>query len=130
MYSDLGFEPAETMAHYNDKLAAQNPNKLFITTFLAKYNPHTGELTYTNAGHNAPYLLSDTLTPLEGAAGMAAGIFAGETYEQETIRLQKGDVLFLYTDGVNEAQNTRGELLSTGRLEAILSAHTALFPMC
>ena len=125
MYSDLGFEPAETMAHYNDKLAAQNPNKLFITTFLAKYNPHTGELTYTNAGHNAPYLLSDTLTPLEGAAGMAAGIFAGETYEQETIRLQKGDVLFLYTDGVNEAQNTRGELLSTERLEAILSAHIA-----
>ena len=125
MYSDLGFEPAETMAHYNDKLAAQNPNKLFITTFLAKYNPHTGELTYTNAGHNVPYLLSDTLTPLEGAAGMAAGIFAGETYEQETIRLQKGDVLFLYTDGVNEAQNTRGELLSTERLEAILSAHTA-----
>ena len=125
MYSDLGFEPAETMAHYNDKLAAQNPNKLFITTFLAKYNPHTGELTYTNAGHNAPYLLSDTLVPLDGAVGMAAGIFAGEQYEQTVVQLKEGDVLFLYTDGVNEAQNQRGELLSTERLEDILKAHLA-----
>lgn len=123
MYCDLGLSPAEAITRYNDKLASHNPNKLFITTFFAKYNPKTKELTYTNAGHNAPYLISDSLIPLDDALGMAAGVFPGEKYEQATIRLSEGDALFMFTDGVNEAQNKKGELLSTPRLEEILKAH-------
>ena len=124
MLGSLGLSPAQAMQSYNDKLAAQNPNNLFITTFIATYDPVSRELTYTNAGHNVPYILSDTLIALDGAVGMAAGVFAGESYEQKTVTLQPGDELFLYTDGVNEAQNRAGELFSTERLEQILGAHT------
>ena len=110
--------PAKILALYNDTMAAQNPSGLFITTFLAVWDPRTGMLTYSNAGHNFPYILSgDTLTMLEDAHGVAAGLFEGEEYENATVQLKGGDTFFLYTDGVNEAKNTDGAFYSTERLE-------------
>lgn len=117
MYSCAGFNPAEILEKYNHTLALNNPSGLFITTFVAFYDPVTGKLTYSNAGHNFPYILSESLIPLCGAHGVAAGLFDGETYENAEITLEKGDVLFLYTDGVNEAKNAEGEFYSTERLE-------------
>ena len=123
IYSKLGMTPAKTAEAFNNTLCENNPKKLFITAFVAKYNPETKKLTYTNVGHNPPYLISDKLITLEGAHGMAAGIFPGITYEQEEIILKADDALFVYTDGVNEAQNKDGELLTTKRLEQILAEH-------
>ncbi len=116
-YALLGYSPAKMLSSYNDTLAEQNPNGLFITTFAALYNPVTKELTYSNAGHNIPYVISDTLIPLDGAQSMAAGIFKGEDYSEQTVKLKPNDVLFLYTDGVNEAENNRGEFFGTEALE-------------
>ena len=116
-YALLGYSPAKMLGEYNDTLAESNPNGLFITTFVAVYDPATGELTYANAGHNRPYIISDSLMLLDGAAGMAAGIFNGFAYEQETVALKPNDVVFLYTDGVNEAENRSGELFGTEALE-------------
>ena len=109
--------PAKILSAYNDTLAAQNPGGLFITTFLAVWDPLSGELTYSNAGHNFPYILSDRLITLEGAHGIAAGLFEGEEYENATLSLKEGDTLFLYTDGVNEAKNAESAFYSTERLE-------------
>ncbi|MBQ3417140.1 MAG: SpoIIE family protein phosphatase [Ruminococcus sp.] len=114
--------PAKILAEYNDTLASQNPSGLFITTFLAVWDPVTEKLTYSNAGHNFPYILSDSLIRLQGAHGVAAGLFEGEEYENETVRLKAGDTFFLYTDGVNEAKNTEGKFYSTERLEEKLAA--------
>lgn len=122
-YALLGYPPGKMLSEYNDTLAEQNPNSLFITTFVAVYDPETGKLTYSNAGHNHPYILSDRLIELDGAPGMAAGVFGGEKYGQETIALKPGDVVFLYTDGVNEAENSGGKLLGTDSLEKELSNH-------
>ena len=116
-YALLGYSPAKMLSSYNDTLAEQNPNGLFITTFAALYNPVTNELTYSNAGHNIPYVISDTLIPLDGAQSMAAGIFKGEDYSEQTLKLKPNDVVFLYTDGVNEAENKRGEFFGTEALE-------------
>ncbi|MBQ6381888.1 MAG: SpoIIE family protein phosphatase [Clostridia bacterium] len=124
MYAALGYTPTQAMAAYNNTLAQNNPGKHFITTFAAIYNPADRSLSYTNAGHNVPYLLKkDGLVPLDGAAGMAAGVFSGVEYESRTVTLDEGDVIFLYTDGVNEAQNAKGEFFTTERLEEILKAH-------
>ena len=106
--------------------AESNPNGLFITTFVAVFDPKTGELTYSNSGHNRPYVISDSLITLDGAAGMAAGIFAGFEYEQETVALKQNDVVFLYTDGVNEAESTSGEQFGTEALENRLEEHIGL----
>ena len=116
-YALLGYSPAKMLSEYNDTLAEQNPNGLFITTFVAIYDPESRELTYSNAGHNHPYIISDKLIRLDGALGMAAGVFGGEKYEQETITVKPDDVVFLYTDGVNEAQNSDGKLFGTDSLE-------------
>lgn len=113
--------PAKILCEYNDTLIKRNPGGLFITTFLAVWDPATGELTYSNAGHNFPYILSDTLITLEGAHGVAAGLFEGEEYENASVLMKQGDILFLYTDGVNEAKNAENAFYSTQRLEKKLA---------
>ena len=112
-----GHLPSEILETYNNTLTQRNPGGLFITTFVVIYDPSTGILTYSNAGHNIPYLLSDTLIPLDKAHGVAAGLFEGETYEDATVMIKPGDSLFLYTDGVNEAKSAENVFYSTERLE-------------
>lgn len=121
-YSKIYQSPAKILEEYNNTLASQNPGGLFITTFLMIWDPSCGRLTYSNAGHNFPYLLSDTLISLEDAHGIAAGLFYGETYEDACIYPKEGDELFLFTDGVNEAKNAEDEFFTTERLEKTLSS--------
>lgn len=125
-----GHRPSEILTTYNNALVLRNPGGLFITTFVAIYDPSTGILTYSNAGHNIPYLLSDTLIPLDKSHGVAAGLFEGEVYEDAVLMLKPEDSLFLYTDGVNEAKNSEGAFYTTKRLEKKLadciSEHNAM----
>lgn len=121
-----GYRPSQILEIFNNTLVPRNSEGLFITTFVVVYDPSTGILTYSNAGHNIPYLLSDTLIPLDQAHGVAAGLFEGETYEDATMMIKPGDSLFLYTDGVNEAKNTSDAFYTTERLEKKLSACIAL----
>ena len=119
-YAEAGLTPGEILRQYNNRLAEHNPNFLFITTFVAILHPRTGTLTYANAGHNLPYLLSDTLTKLDGEHGAAAGIFRNVDYPEHTVAMRPGDMLLLYTDGVTEAQNTDGGFFEESRLETLL----------
>ncbi len=122
-YALLGHSPSKMLFEFNNTLAEQNPKGLFITTFAAIYDPKTGLLTYSNAGHNRPYIVTDRLIMLDGAAGVAAGIFSNNEYEEETVRLNPGDTVFLYTDGVNEAECVSGELFGVAALEEVLEKH-------
>ncbi|MEE0957295.1 MAG: SpoIIE family protein phosphatase [Ruminococcus sp.] len=115
--------PAKILSVYNNTLRAQNPKRLFITTFAAVFDPKTGSLTYSNAGHNRPYIVSDSLIKLEGAAGVAAGVFGGCEFKEETVIMKPGDVLFVYTDGVNEAEDPKRDMFGTEALEDELSRH-------
>lgn len=120
-YAQEGYSPAKTLEEYNNFLAAQNPGGMFITTFVAIYDPETEMLTYSNAGHNFPYVLSDKLIELNKAHGIAAGLFEGEEYEDATVELKPGDSLFMFTDGVNEAKDADGNFYSTEKLEENLN---------
>lgn len=119
-FASHGYAPSEMLEEFNDCLAANNPNGLFITAFVAVFDPKTSMLTYSNAGHNIPYLLSDKLNVLNGAQGMAAGVFPGEKYPEATVPFCEDDTLFLYTDGVNEAENTALEFFGNEALEQVL----------
>lgn len=121
-YAQMGYSPARILERFNDSTAAKNPSFLFITTFVAIYDPKSSELAYSNAGHNFPYIISDKLVTLDSAHGVAAGLFAGETFEDKLVKLRSGDILFMYTDGVNEAKSVSGEFYSTQRLEDRLRA--------
>ena len=89
----------------------------FTTAFLARLNPATGELIYTNAGHNAPLLwrASGTLERLD-VGGIPLGIQSECAYECGSSILRHGDMLVIFTDGVVEAVNERGEEYEESRL--------------
>ena len=106
----------------NNQLSANNDALMFVTMFLAMFDPRTGELSYSNAGHNPPYIRrrDGRLEPLAGRHGPALGIKCSETYACETTTLRDGDLLLLYTDGITEAQDATESLFSEKRLEQCL----------
>jgi sigma-B regulation protein RsbU (phosphoserine phosphatase) len=106
----------------NNQLSARNEALMFVTMFLGIFDPKTGELAYSNAGHNPPYIRrkDGKVEPLAGRHGVALGINGGETYACQTTTLRDGDLLLLYTDGITEAQNASEALFSEHRLEEFL----------
>ena len=122
-YAQLGYSPAKILYEYNNRLVGHNPNRMFITTFVAVFNPQTGELVYSNGGHNPPYILSDTPVVLDQRGGAAAGVFPNVQYREYTVQLRPGDRLFMFTDGVTEAQDREGGFFGEERLEAVLRSH-------
>lgn len=110
--------PGACMARSNELICGESVNGMFVTAFYAILNVHTGDVVYCNAGHCRPVWIrnaSDTsILPLTG--GMALGVVPGLTYAEHSLRLAPGDSLFLYTDGVSEALNPRGEQYGETRL--------------
>jgi sigma-B regulation protein RsbU (phosphoserine phosphatase) len=95
---------------------------MFVTVFCAVLDIRTGEVEYSNGGHNLPYLIGRGETvPLKNTGGMALGFTDNVTYRSEKILLRTGDKLFLYTDGVTEAMDEAGNQFSEPRLEEFLA---------
>lgn len=122
-YTEAGLSPSCILREYNKHLASRNSHRMFITTFVAIYHPDTMQLTYSNGGHNIPYLLSDKLIALDGARSVATGIFKNADYKECTVQLKPGDSLFLYTDGVTEAANPAGDMYGDEALCDVLRSH-------
>ncbi len=95
---------SEQVCRLNRSIATNCPLNCFITLFAAVLDPASGELTYCNAGHNPPLLIrsNDGVARLE-PTGIPLGIMRDSTYEQKSCRLEPGDLLILFSDGVTEA---------------------------
>jgi len=116
-----GRRPAEIIARVNRELCQDNADLMFVTMFFAMLAPESGELEYCNAGHNAPYRLSgSTIEPIEGAKGIILGVRPDAAYETGRLTLAPGEGVYVFTDGVTEANNVDEELFSEARLEAVL----------
>ncbi|HVP37613.1 MAG TPA: SpoIIE family protein phosphatase [Candidatus Saccharimonadales bacterium] len=113
--------PAEIVAGVNRLLERSIESGKFVTLFLGVLDPATLRLEYVNAGHPAPMLLrrSGVMERLE-MGGFVLGVDARASYEVGTTVLASGDLLALYTDGVNEAQGEGEELFGDERVEALL----------
>jgi sigma-B regulation protein RsbU (phosphoserine phosphatase) len=119
---DLASSPAQGILHANRLICADSTNGMFVTLFYALLDPATGDLTYVNAGHNPPLLFSagsDQPAALR-RTGMALGVEVETSYEQNTLRLQPGDFIVLYTDGVVEAIDTSQQEFGIQRLQQVL----------
>ena len=113
--------PAEIVAAVNRELCQDNVWMMFVTLFFGMLDPRTGELRFTNAGHNPPYHLNGNgLTPVTGCKGRPLGVRENSTYETGRLDLAPGEKIYLYTDGVTEAANRQDELFTEQRLEAVL----------
>lgn len=114
-------EPAECMAEVNRILLADKASSMYATCFYAILNTRTGELRFSNAGHNPPYLVrgDGAVEELPQDGGPPLGLFAG-VYAGGVTALQPGDTLYLYTDGVPEAMNADEEDYGDETLAAAL----------
>ena len=105
----------------NLDLIEENDSFMFVTFFLAIIDFTKGELQYTNAGHNYPYLVKEdgTLQKIIAKHGMPLGLDGAQLYDYDTIKLNRNDKLLLYTDGVTEAMNPSKSLYNNFRLEKV-----------
>ena len=95
---------------------------MFVTVFYAIYNVKTGEMVYSNGGHNSPVIIKadGRVEMLPTSTSCMVGAVPGITYPKETLTLGVGDTLFMYTDGVNEAMNEANEEYGDDRMMAFL----------
>ncbi len=102
--------PADLLGYLNDQLArSYTHNGAFVTAFYGVLDPSDRSLTYSAAGHNPPRLArSQHVLSLDGAGSLPLGIRESVEYSEAAARLQRGDVLLLYTDGVTEAMASHG----------------------
>ena len=117
----------ETFYDVNNILCESNSEELFITAFEAVINVETGHVTYVNAGHEMPFIYKngiwkpEKIKPSFVLAGMENMKFSGGE-----LFLEKGNILFEYTDGATEATNSNNELYGMDRLEKALTMNTEL----
>ena len=112
---------ASIIEHVNNEIEKENKNYMFTTVFLGILNLENGDLTYTNAGHNPIYIITKgKLKKLDTLHGPVVGAMPGLDYKEDVIRINKGDRIFAYTDGIHEAHNTKGELFTNLKLEDAL----------
>ena len=117
-----GTSAAECMSYSNQLLTKESVDCMFVTVFYGIYNTQTGELAYTNAGHNPPCLMkaNGTVETLPMPDDPIVGIVEDIEYHETTLTLEKGDTLLMFTDGVNEAMNPQFEEYGDERLEKML----------
>ncbi|BBB46781.1 SpoIIE family protein phosphatase [Pelolinea submarina] len=117
--------PAETLQHVNRMLMESSHEGLFVTVFYAVLDIETGELVYTNAGHNLPLLLrkhNSQVIWLEKGA-MPLGVQPALALENKTLQIRPGDHLVMYTDGVTEARSPVDAIFGEGRLYGLLKTY-------
>lgn len=119
--------PGECFTSVNRTLAEGNAAGMFVTCFYGVLNTSTGELVFCNAGHNPPYLFSagGQVRKLAQKSGPMLGIIPGVEYRTITIRMEPGESILLYTDGVTEAVNKGEEFFEEERLERYISAQAS-----
>ena len=100
--------PNDIVSNVNEEIARDNPSCMFVTLVVCILDLKTGEMSFTNAGHNFPYIKKKdgSIITLTQTHGPAVGVISNNTYYQDIIKLEKEDVLFLYTDGITESFNT------------------------
>jgi phosphoserine phosphatase RsbU/P len=104
-----GVSPASMVARLNRQLYASTPEEKYATFFYAVYDARSHTLTYTNAGHPAPVLFrGESLLRLD-RGGTVMGLFPSASYEQAQVRVDPGDVLLAFTDGLTEPENSYAE---------------------
>ena len=113
----------EVFTEANRRLCEGNDADMFITAWIGKLDLRTGELIYANAGHNPPLLCrrGGQFAYLRSKPNFILAAMDMTRYRLETLTLEPGDALYLYTDGVTEAANSRGELFGETRLQQALS---------
>ena len=122
-YADRGLEVDEILCRTNNELCVGNEADMFVTAWMGILDLRTGILTFGNAGHNPPLLKrkDGSFEYIRSKANLALAFMEGVTYQKNEIKLQPGDSIYLYTDGVTEATDINVQLYGEERLQNILN---------
>jgi sigma-B regulation protein RsbU (phosphoserine phosphatase) len=117
----MGESPGEALRNVNNQLCENNDVGMFVTAFVAVFDIETGEIEYANAGHNPPLVMKEgeSIAMLEVKPGFVLGGMSGIKYADDRMKLNGGDALYLYTDGVTEAENEKQQLFGVKRVIAV-----------
>ena len=123
-------KPEEIITSLNDSLSDGNESNMFCTAFLGILDLKTGHLDYCNAGHNAPLLIDSdgNVSAMEVIPNLPLGLFEGFPYQGQEATITKGTMLYLFTDGVNEAENNVMEQFGDDRLVSLLKSKSTCGP--
>jgi sigma-B regulation protein RsbU (phosphoserine phosphatase) len=119
--------PDLAMRQLNEALVRDNDNCMFLTLLLGVLDKRSGELTFASGGHGEPRLIrSDVVHRVPQQRGPALGLSSGVEFPLNSVQLQSGDLIALYTDGFDEAHNRAEEMLGEDRMDALLTGGEAV----
>jgi len=125
---------AEGINRANTLIEHESNGQMFISLVYACLDPASGVLLYVNAGHNPPlqFHAGRSVYSIMNRSGMWLGVDAAATYSDETAKIEEGDLIILYTDGVSEAENPRGVSFGEEGLKSVISKNRGETPhnMC
>lgn len=117
-FASVGLPLAEVAARANEQLCYKNEMGMFATAFICVLDLKTDKVTYINAGHNRPFIAKGNgkFEMLKAKANLVLGLMEGVLYQEQTIMLEPGDSIYMYTDGVTEALNAEQEFFGDWKL--------------
>lgn len=118
--------PSHIMKRLNETACRNNKANIFVTLFVGVLDLPTGHLRYCNAGHELPIMVRTQnskaeISNLEAMPNLPVGLFEDFEYEMQTMQMQPGSALFLYTDGLTEARNAKGKLFGRDRVGQMIA---------
>jgi serine phosphatase RsbU (regulator of sigma subunit)/anti-sigma regulatory factor (Ser/Thr protein kinase) len=113
-------DPGAVLSRANELLCSEMPPNMFVTCLYAVLDPATGHIRFANAGHNLPCIHTVAGVVEPRATGMPLGLMSGLTYDEQEITIAPGSSVLLYSDGVVEAHNPRGDLYGFPRLRELV----------
>ncbi len=122
--------PAEILSYVNDRLQENNESDMFVTVWLGMLDISTGVVTACSAGHEYPFVTDEygNYQKFDDPHGVVCGVLQNLSYEDYSFTIPGNGRLFVYTDGVTEAQNKEGEMFGTDRLRNCLNANSGADP--
>ncbi len=116
-------DPATAVAEANRLLVESNEEAMFVTLFYSTFDPATGRLRFANGGHNLPYLVKQDgrVEQIDCDAGLVLAVLPDFDFPAGNLKLEPGDVIFFYTDGITEAMNEEGEEFGEKALARVLA---------
>ena len=125
----IGKSAGEILSVTNDMICASNATEMFVTAWMGILEISSGRITAANAGHEYPAVMKNgRFELLKDRHSFVVGGIEGARYQEYELQLEKGDKLFLYTDGVPEANNTAEEMFGTDRMIEALNTCAGASP--